>query len=127
MVEQDEKESGLRRILNFGHTLGHGIESESGLDGLYHGECVALGMIPMCAEAARARLLPVLEALKLPTVVEGNLETILNIAAHDKKRSGKDISVIRVDEIGSCEILKMPMDDYKTMIRKNLGVADLEA
>ena len=127
VVEQDEKENGLRRILNFGHTLGHGIESESGLAGLYHGECVALGMIPMCAESARKRLLSVLESLKLPTVVEGDLETILNISAHDKKRRGNNISVIWVDEIGSCEILKMPMEEYKIMIRKNLGVAEVEA
>ncbi|MBQ2863141.1 MAG: 3-dehydroquinate synthase, partial [Clostridia bacterium] len=48
VVEQDEKESGLRKILNFGHTVGHGIESSEGMSALYHGECVALGMIPMC-------------------------------------------------------------------------------
>lgn len=124
VVEQDEKESGLRRILNFGHTLGHGVESESGLDGLYHGECVALGMIPMCAASARARLLPVLEKLRLPTVIEGDLEVILNIAAHDKKRSGSDISVVWVEEIGSCEIKKMPLEDWKTLIRKNLDATE---
>ena len=38
VVEQDEKESGLRRILNFGHTVGHGIESSEGMSELYHGE-----------------------------------------------------------------------------------------
>ncbi len=58
VVEQDEKESGLRRILNFGHTIGHGVEAADGLGGLLHGECVALGMIPMCAPAVRA---PVME------------------------------------------------------------------
>ena len=125
VVEQDEKESGLRRILNFGHTLGHGIESESGLDGLYHGECVALGMIPMCSEVVRKRLIPTLERLGLPTVIEGDLETILNIAAHDKKRSGSDISVVWVEEIGSCEIKKMPMEDWKAMIRQNLDATEV--
>ena len=49
VVEQDERESGLRMILNFGHTLGHGIETGSGLT-LLHGECVALGMLPFCSE-----------------------------------------------------------------------------
>ncbi len=127
VVEADEKETGLRRILNFGHTLGHGIESESGLDGLYHGECVALGMIPMCSDRVRAKLIPTLEKLGLPTAVEGDLETILKIAAHDKKRSGDDISVVWVEEIGSCEILTMPLDEWKTMIRKNLKIADTEA
>ena len=42
VVEQDEKESGLRKILNFGHTIGHGIESSEEMSELYHGECVAL-------------------------------------------------------------------------------------
>ena len=50
VVEQDEKEAGLRKILNLGHTIGHGIESSENLSELYHGECVALGMIPMCGE-----------------------------------------------------------------------------
>ena len=51
VIEQDEKEQGLRRALNFGHTLGHGIESLYEENGLYHGECVALGMLPMCSYA----------------------------------------------------------------------------
>ncbi len=67
VVSQDEKERGLRRILNFGHTLGHAIESFEQLSGLYHGECVALGMLPMCAPPVRQRLLAVLKKLGLPT------------------------------------------------------------
>jgi 3-dehydroquinate synthase len=125
VVEQDEKESGLRRILNFGHTLGHGVESESGV--LYHGECVALGMIPMCAEPARERLLSVLKKMELPTVIEGDLATILQIASHDKKRSGDDISVVWVEEIGSCQIQTLLLADWEKRIRKNLGIADTEA
>ena len=121
VVEADEKESGLRRILNFGHTLGHGIESESGLNGLYHGECVALGMIPMCSERVQARLLPVLASLGLPTRVEGDLEAILTLSAHDKKRSGSNISVVWVEEIGSCEIRTLPLEDWKQTIRKTLS------
>ena len=57
VVEQDEKEQGLRKILNFGHTIGHGIESFEHLNGLYHGECVALGMIPMVSDTLRRRCL----------------------------------------------------------------------
>lgn len=52
VVEQDEKEQNLRKILNFGHTLGHGIESVYGLSELLHGECVAIGMIPMLEDEA---------------------------------------------------------------------------
>ena len=126
VVEEDEKESGLRRILNFGHTLGHGIESESGLGGLYHGECVGLGMIPMCSKTVRARLLPTLERLRLPTVVEGDLEKILSLAAHDKKRSGDQISVVFVDEIGSFRMEKMPLETWNGLIRDALMAKETE-
>ena len=122
VVEQDEKESGLRKILNFGHTLGHGIEACEGLSGLYHGECVALGMIPMCSETVRPRLMGALEYLSLPTKFEFDLECALEAASHDKKCSGGDISVIYVEEVGSCEIRKMPIDDWKNEIRKSLKV-----
>ncbi|MBO4548730.1 MAG: 3-dehydroquinate synthase, partial [Abditibacteriota bacterium] len=63
VVEVDEREKGLRKVLNFGHTIGHGIESEAGLNGFYHGECVALGMIPMCSPDVRERLVKVLKKL----------------------------------------------------------------
>ena len=121
VVEQDEKETGLRRILNFGHTLGHGVESMAHEHGLYHGECVAVGMLPMCSPSVRARLLPVLESLGLPTRVEGDLEAMLESASHDKKASGKDISVVWVDSPGSFEIRKMPLEDWKQLIRAALN------
>ena len=120
VVEQDEKESGLRRILNFGHTLGHGIEAAS--EGtLYHGECVALGMIPMCAPDVRARLLSVLQALYLPTQVEGDIETILNFTNHDKKCEGSVINAVFVDEIGSYRIEKMPLLNWQQHVREQIG------
>ena len=76
VVEEDEKEQGLRKVLNFGHTIGHGIESLC-LDGtLYHGECVAIGMLPMCSPDVRARLLPVLGKLHLPTSCDMDPEKI---------------------------------------------------
>ena len=65
VVEQDEKEAGLRRVLNFGHTIGHGIESSEGMSERYHGECVALGMIPMCGEKIRPRVIAVLKKCML--------------------------------------------------------------
>ena len=120
VVEQDEKESGLRRILNFGHTLGHGIEAAS--EGtLYHGECVALGMIPMCAPDVRARLLSVLQALDLPTQVEGDLETILNYTNHDKKCEGTSVNAVFVDAVGSYRIQKMPLAEWQQYIREQIG------
>lgn len=120
IVEQDEKESDLRRILNFGHTLGHGIEAASGGE-LYHGECVALGMIPMCAPDVRARLIAILQSLGLPTKIEGDLETVLHFTTHDKKCEGDAINAVFVDEIGSCRIEKMPLADWKACIREQIG------
>ena len=57
IVEQDETEQGMRKALNFGHTIGHGIEAVKGIKGrrtvgLFHGECVALGMLPMIESKA---------------------------------------------------------------------------
>ena len=120
IVEYDEKESDLRRILNFGHTLGHGIEAASGGE-LYHGECVALGMLPMCAPELRARLIAILQSLGLPTKIEGDLETILNFTTHDKKCEGDRINAIFVDAVGSSRSEKMPLADWKAYIREQIG------
>ena len=108
VVAQDERETGLRRILNFGHTIGHGIESCQGLSGLYHGECVALGMIPMCATAVRARLLPVLRKLNLPVRSDLDPARIYEAMRHDKKAQEEGVLCVYVDEIGSCRVEKTP-------------------
>ena len=104
VVEQDEKESGLRKVLNFGHTMGHAIESVEELGGLYHGECVALGMLPMCSPEIRERLKAVLKKLNLPTEYKGDMEKLISAASHDKKFSGEKVTVITVPEIGSFEM-----------------------
>lgn len=106
VVEQDEKESGLRRILNFGHTIGHGIESSEGMGELYHGECVALGMIPMCCEAIRPRVIEVLKKCNLYRTLEYDWEKITAAAFHDKKADGDTVTVTTVNEIGSFEMKK---------------------
>lgn len=100
VVEEDEKENGLRKVLNFGHTIGHGIEAQRNL-GLYHGECVALGMIPMCSEKIRERLKAVLSKLSLPTSAELDTESVLTAISHDKKAKGDHITTVFVDQIGS--------------------------
>ena len=120
VVEVDEKENGLRRVLNFGHTVGHGIESEEGLSGLYHGECVALGMLPMCAPSVRERLIPVLARLGLPTELNCDTDRVLSAMGHDKKLSGADITVVYVDEVGSFRFEKLPFDELKKRVREVL-------
>ncbi|MBE6600970.1 MAG: 3-dehydroquinate synthase [Ruminococcaceae bacterium] len=120
VVEEDEKEAGLRRILNFGHTLGHGVEAQNDRNHLYHGECVALGMLPMCAEEVRARLLPVLESLALPTRIEDEMELVLDAASHDKKCKGQSISVVYVPRVGEFEIRTLPIEAWKHEIRNTV-------
>lgn len=118
VVEQDEKESGLRKILNFGHTLAHAYESIGGMTEYYHGEYVALGMIPMCSEGVRARLVPVLEKLNLPTSFSANFDEIIDFCRHDKKMSGKDITVVYVNEVGSFELKKLPFEEFSKTVRQ---------
>lgn len=107
VVEQDEKETGLRKILNFGHTIGHGIESSEDLSELYHGECVALGMIPMCSEEIRERVIKVLKKCSLYRILDYDWDRITRAAFHDKKADGDTVSVTMVKEIGSFEIKTM--------------------
>ncbi len=116
VVEADERESGLRKILNFGHTLGHGIEAECEMRGLFHGECVALGMIPMCAPRVRERVLPVLNKIGIDTEYPYDLERALSFVSHDKKCAGGEIEAIFCDEIGSYRIEKMPLDEYRATV-----------
>ena len=103
VVEQDEREQGLRKILNFGHTIGHGIES---CGGLYHGECVALGMLPMCSGAVRERLLSVYARLGIPASYPFDPEKARSAILHDKKSDGGYINAVFVDEPGKYEIRK---------------------
>lgn len=115
VVETDEKESGLRKVLNFGHTVGHAIESNT--PSLYHGECVALGMLPMCSDKVRERLVPVLEKLNLPTTTDCDTEKIIDTMSHDKKMAGDMISVIRVEDIGTFDITKLSFADFVDEIK----------
>jgi 3-dehydroquinate synthase len=103
VVQSDEKEAGLRRVLNFGHTLGHAIESCVGLGDLYHGECVAMGIPPMCGEEIRPRVVAVLQRLGLLTVPPRALsaERLIVAMKHDKKAEQGIINAVRCDEIGT--------------------------
>ena len=122
VVEEDETEQGLRRVLNFGHTVGHGIEALSALEGaergLYHGECVALGMLPMCAPAVRARLISVLEKLGLPTACSLPKEDVLDVVMHDKKAAENGITAVLVDKIGAFRFEVLTRADFASRIEE---------
>lgn len=100
VVEQDPMEQGLRRVLNFGHTVGHAIEScQQGA--LLHGECVALGMLPMCAPALRPRLARILEKCGLPTKLQITTDQLRPYLLHDKKARSGFVTVVEVDRPGT--------------------------
>ena len=120
VVEKDEREGDIRRILNFGHTLGHAIESAEDMSALYHGECVAIGMTAVCSERVKARLIPLLRRVGLPYLYEGELDKALAFISHDKKCEGGLISVVYVDEIGSCRIEKTDVDSFINRVREVL-------
>ena len=111
VVEQDEKENHLRKILNFGHTIGHGFESAA-KGKLLHGECVALGMLYMCSKAVREELLAIYDKLgfKIPNVSELDKEAIKQAVQHDKKANSQSCSVVYVEQIGNGTIEEWSME-----------------
>ena len=118
VVEQDEKETGLRKILNFGHTLAHAIESVNQMENLYHGECVALGMVPMCSPEVKVRLIPVLKRLNLPISFDCEISAVLEAVRHDKKMAGDKLTVIYVPNIGEFEMREITVSQLELQLRK---------
>ena len=114
VVSKDEKESNLRAILNFGHTIGHGIEADAKYTGYLHGECVAFGMISaayiavqmkMCSQDVLTRLTNLIEAYGFDTVSKGNdVEKILDIMKLDKKVKDGKMRFILPTQIGEVVI-----------------------
>lgn len=118
VVSEDEKEQNLRRILNYGHTIGHGFESAY-KGALLHGEAVACGMLAMAQGEVRSQLLEALEILGIRTDLEGILEgfdekrkkAIKDAIIHDKKNETDGCNVVIVEQVGSCRVEKMAMED----------------
>lgn len=105
VVEEDEKESHLRKILNFGHTIGHGFESVA--KGKYlHGECVGLGMLYMSSDNIKEELLKIYKNLgfEVPSEEEFQMDKVKEAITHDKKASASKCSVVYVSEIGNGSI-----------------------
>ncbi len=120
VVEEDEKETGLRKILNFGHTIGHGIESSGSLRELYHGECVALGLIPMCSEKIRPRVIDVLKKCNLYNMIDFNWDKISEAAFHDKKADGNSVTVTVVNEIGTFQMKTLKFAEIIDLAKSSL-------
>ena len=123
VVEQDERESGLRQALNFGHTIGHGIETAEG-GRLIHGECVALGMLPMSSPKVRQRLIKVLEKLGLPTSITADPEKVKEAMLHDKKSAQSGVTAVKVDEAGSFRLEKLEFNELFSLFDEYLKEAN---
>jgi 3-dehydroquinate synthase len=122
VVTEDERESGRRAILNFGHTLGHALESESAY-ALLHGEAVSLGMVAALT-LGRARgvtepaLVPrataLLAKLGLPVDVAGRLTAqVLARIEVDKKRRSDGVKFVFVPRAGEATVVEVPLDEVK--------------
>ena len=122
VVENDEREQGQRACLNFGHTIGHGIEAVKGVrgrrtNGLFHGECVALGMLPMIEDKSLVRRTrAIYRTLGLPTRTGVDKNKVLSYMQHDKKSAGSTITVIKVPGLGCWRADKIPMTELPALL-----------
>ena len=116
VVEEDEREAGLRRVLNFGHTAAHAIESSDGFENILHGEAVAAGMIPMAKGEARERLIGVLGKLDLPTKIPVPAKELTRAVCHDKKLYGGKVFCVVCPKIGRYEIEKMTPEEFEERV-----------
>ena len=122
IVEQDETEQGMRKALNFGHTIGHGIEAVKGIKGrrtvgLFHGECVALGMLPMIeSKALQKRVRAVYRRIGLPTRTTYDKEKVLAEMLHDKKAQSGQITIIKVPGLGCWRAETIPVEGLRPLL-----------
>jgi 3-dehydroquinate synthase len=119
VVSKDEREAGLRMILNFGHTIGHAIEALTHYRGPLHGEAVGWGM-RVAVEASRMRGLPnpdadrilaAIDALGLPPLPRLTARRLLNAAAGDKKRIAGVRHFVLLERIGQAKVVQDLTDD----------------
>jgi 3-dehydroquinate synthase len=125
VVSQDEKESGLRRILNYGHTLGHALEAETAYTRLLHGEAVGFGMIAAALLAERLGMLGAAEATRIVDTVNGygpipslagvSAEKLCGLIYHDKKTIQGKVHFVLPERIG--EVVVKSGIDPETVLR----------
>jgi 3-dehydroquinate synthase len=120
VVKEDEFEKGKRRLLNFGHTLGHAIEKQYQL---MHGEAVAIGMAfagklsaEMLQFKSTDKLLKLIDQYGLPVTAGYNKQKVFDVLISDKKREGEQMNFILLEKIGKAVIRKISLQDiYKAI------------
>ena len=112
IVEQDEKEENIRKVLNFGHTFGHAYETYFLMKNYLHGEAVALGIVTISKDK------PYLEDIKkiftkwgIKLNINVEKDKIINIIRNDKKCDDDIVDLIIVDEIGKSKIVPTKIED----------------
>lgn len=117
IVEADETEQGLRKLLNFGHTLGHGIESAQDLGKLYHGECVALGMLPMITdENLREKTKKIIASMGVNPDTPYDRERVFSALCKDKKAHGSSVTIVRVDRVGAARLEDVELTQLRAFL-----------
>lgn len=132
VVSQDEKENGLRAILNFGHTVGHTIEKETHYMRYNHGEAVAVGIqaataislkLGMIDIAVQKRITALISAFHLPLRAEGcQVDNMIEDLFHDKKTVNGTIKWVLIDKIGHTVMRKdVPLEIVREAIEGCIG------
>jgi 3-dehydroquinate synthase len=127
IVTEDERESGARAHLNFGHTLAHAIEASSGYAGIRHGEAVSIGMVAACRVAVRmgrmqpeaaSRVERLLDKVGLPTRVEPFLsDRVLSFISADKKRKGEKVDFVSPGAPGDIRLVPLPVTELQQHLK----------
>ncbi|MEP7231750.1 MAG: 3-dehydroquinate synthase [Ginsengibacter sp.] len=116
VVVNDEHETGERKLLNFGHTIGHAIENASNLS---HGKAISIGMVAACRisekinqfpESESSKVIGLLQKYELPVSFESDKEKTWEILQHDKKKSGNNMNFIVLDQLGKASIQPIQME-----------------
>lgn len=127
IVGEDEFDTGKRQLLNFGHTIGHGIEKCSNFK-ITHGKAVSIGMAVMAgaseqlgwSDAVRERICGALFAASLPIKTDFPAEEIYKAALSDKKRKGEKMTVVAVEKIGKCVLKEINVSELAEIIKAGL-------
>jgi len=122
VVQEDEFEKGERRLLNFGHTLGHAIEN---MYELSHGQAISIGMTEACKISERLagfkeseRVIKVLDQYGLPTLATYDKEKAFEVLTMDKKREKKAMNYVLLNKIGKGVVQSVPMNELETIIKE---------
>ena len=124
-VEKDEHDLGLRMLLNFGHTVGHAVETCSHYT-ISHGKGVAIGMAVItkaavkfgyCGERAYTELISLLKGYGLPTETSFSAEELAAVMMTDKKSSGDDITLIVPEKVGKCVAMKVHKNEMMNWLK----------